>query len=616
MAAHVTTLGRAHLGFADAADVTRFVDTLERYERGEIDADAWRAFRLVHGTYGQRQEGTLAMLRAKIPQGILTVPQINAIADVADEYSRGFAHITTRQNFQLHFLELSEVGAAMQKLADVGMTTKEACGNSVRNITTSPTAGIAADEVFDVTPYADALTRFLLRHPLSSSLPRKFKIAFTGGGKDHAFAAINDIGWHAAREHGEATGRHGFRVTVGGGTALWSQSGKELFAFLPANDSFAVAEALLRVFHARGDREHRKKNRMKFLIKQMGWDAFKAAVEEQLEIVRHDGQVRTLPFDPENPPEETAPPAPADSNAKPDLRELDAFLVPDAPHGPGLVPSFLPTVGDARGERFFRTNVQPQKQAGYSAVTVTVPLGDLSSGRLRALAWLALAFGDGQVRTTIGQNLLFRWVRTERVADLYAGLQRIGLANPDPDSLGDVTSCPGAESCKLAVTQSRGLARVLNETVQNDRALLDSAPVIVKISGCPNGCGLHHVAGLGFQGGLRKIDGRPVPQYHVLVGGSGGGAGGESARFGRLVAKIPARKVAAATRRLLELYKSQGNGGESVSEFLARAPLPLLKSTIADLEKMDEKDATAEDFIDLGETQAFAPETTEGECVA
>jgi sulfite reductase beta subunit-like hemoprotein len=613
MATHVSTLGRAHLGFADSADVTRFVETLERYERGEMDADAWRAFRLVQGTYGQRQEGTLAMLRAKIPQGVLTAPQLEKLADVSDRYSRGFAHITTRQNFQLHFLELSQVGAAMQDLADVGITTREACGNAVRTITTSPSAGVAADEAFDATPYAEALTRFLLRHPLASGLPRKFKMAFTGGGKDHAFAAINDVGWHAARENGEPAGRRGFRVTVGGGTALWSQNGKELFAFLPAGDIFLVVESLLRVFNARGDREHRKKNRMKFLIKQMGWDAFQAAVHEQLALLRADGEARALPFDPESPPEEVAPPSP---RATVELRELDTLLAKDAPHGPGLVPSFLPTIGDPRGERFFRTNVQPQKQAGYSAVTVTVPLGDLSSGRLRALAWIALAFGDGQVRTTPGQNLLLRWVRSERVADLYEALKRAGLSDPDPESLGDVTSCPGAESCKLAVTQPRGLARVLNESVQNERALLDSAPLVVKVSGCPNGCGLHHVAGLGFQGGLRKIDGRPVPQYHVLVGGSGGGPNGEAARFGRLIAKIPARKVAAATRRLIALYKSQGDGTESMTDFLARAPLPTLKAAVADLEKMDEKDATAEDFIDLGETQAFAPETTEGECIA
>ena len=431
-AAATSTLGRAHLGFADDADVTRFVEALERYERGEMDADAWRAFRLVQGTYGQRQEGMLAMLRAKIPQGILTAPQLEAIADVADRYSRGFAHITTRQNFQLHFLELGEVGAAMQVLADVGITTREACGNAVRNITTSPTSGVAADEVFDATPYAEALTRFLLRHPLSSSLPRKFKIAFTGGGKDHAFACVNDIGWHAARENGDAAhpgGRRGFRVTVGGGTALWSQSGKELFAFLPASDSFAVAEALLRVFAARGDREHRKKNRLKFLIKQMGWDAFKAAVHEQLEVVKNDGQLRALPFDPENPPEETAPPA---ATAAPDLRVLDGILASDAPHGPGIVPTFLPTVGDDRGERFLRTNVQAQKQPGYSAVTVTVPLGDLSSGRLRALAYLALAFADGQVRTTPGQNLLLRWVRRESVGDLYRALKKNRPGRPGP----------------------------------------------------------------------------------------------------------------------------------------------------------------------------------------
>jgi sulfite reductase (NADPH) hemoprotein beta-component len=604
MVAHASTLGPAELGFAKQEDVDRFVETLARFERGEIDADAWRAFRLVHGTYGQRQAGDWSMLRAKIPQGIVSADQLEVLAGVADRWSRGFLHITTRQNVQLHFVKLAEVGDAMQALAEVGLTTREACGNSVRNVTTSPTAGVAEDETFDPTPYAEALTRFLLRHRLSASLPRKFKIAFSGGGADHAFASINDIGFHASiREH-----VRGFRITVGGGTALWCQTGRELFAFLPAGEIFAVSEAVMRVFHTHGDRVHRHKNRLKFMMKKMGWEAFAAEVHAQLADVRAAG-VPALPFDPEAPPE----PAPRSRPVRP-AGDLDGLVATDAPRGPGIVPRFLPTVGDDAGERFRRSNVRRQRQEGFVTVTIAVPLGDLSSGRLRAIASLARSYADGEVRTTPGQNLLLRWVREDDVAALHAGLRRIGLAEPDPDSLADVSSCPGAESCKLAVTQSRGLAQAISLAARADRTLVDrAAGLVVKVSGCPNGCGLHHVAGLGFQGGMRKVGGRPVPQYHVYVGGD---PSGSTARFGRMIGKIPARRIVAATARLVDLYEAKREEGESITSWLGRAPTAELRAAIADLERLDEADAEPEDFIDLGESTAFAPVATEGECAA
>ena len=595
----------ARTGFAKQEDVDRFVEMLARFERGEIGADEWRAFRLVHGTYGQRQEGDRSMLRAKIPQGILSAEQLERLADVAERFSRGFLHVTTRQNVQLHFVRLGEVGAAMQALADVGLTTREACGNAVRNVTTSPTAGVAADEVFDPAPYAEALTRFLLRHPLSSTLPRKFKIAFSGGGADHAFASINDIGWHARIEGGV----RGFRVTVAGGTAIWCQTGRELLPFVAAGDIFAVAEAVLRVFHARGDRVHRHKNRLKFLVKQMGWDAFAAEVRRELDAVRAAG-TPPLPFDPEDPPRPFAPAF----RASPPAVDLEPFIAADAPRGPGIVPRFLPTVGDDRGARFRRVNVRAQAQAGFVTVTIVLPLGDVSSGRLRALAALARAYADGRVRTTFGQNLILHWVREADVEALHAGLRRIGLADADPESLADVGSCPGAESCKLAVTQSRGLADELGRLARAELDLVDrAAGLVVKVSGCPNGCGLHHVAGLGFQGGLRKVGGRPVPQYFVYAGGD---ASGEVARFGRVIAKVPAGRIGEVVRRLVALYETRRAEGESITAWLGRAPLLELKTALADLERLDEKDALPEDFVDLGESTEFAPAATEGECAA
>ena len=268
------TLGRARLSFAKQADIDDFVQNLEAFEKGDMASDAWRAFRLLRGTYGQRQEGDLHMMRIKIPQGVLDQPQLHVLADIADEYSRGFAHITTRQNIQLHFMKVHDAELAMRRLADVGITTREACGNSVRNITACPYAGVAEDEVFDVTPYGEALTRYFLRHPLSSSLPRKFKIAFEGCTTDHAFTAINDIGWRAKIQDG----RRGFRVTVGGGTAILCRSGATVVEFLPVEDMFAVAEAVIRVFHKLGDFQHKARNRMKFLIKELGWGEVEGGV--------------------------------------------------------------------------------------------------------------------------------------------------------------------------------------------------------------------------------------------------------------------------------------------------------------------------------------------------
>src|ERR1700675_4202882 len=289
------TFGRARLSFASEADIDEFVATLERYERGELTPDQWRAFRLVRGTYGQRQTADAQMLRIKVPQGILTSDQLAALADVAEKYSRRFGHITTRQNIQFHFVKLHDVEPAMRRLADAGLTTREACGNSVRNITACPYPGVASDERFDVTPYAEALTRYLLRHPLSSTLPRKFKIAFEGCSTDHVVTAINDLGFRAVL--GPDGGR-GFRVTAGGGTAILVTSAALLHEFLPASRVFRVAEAVLRVFKRFGDYQHKQRNRMKFMIRELGWTRWREEYDRELTACRLRGEVPTLEIDP------------------------------------------------------------------------------------------------------------------------------------------------------------------------------------------------------------------------------------------------------------------------------------------------------------------------------
>jgi sulfite reductase beta subunit-like hemoprotein len=583
---------------------------LTRFERGEIGPDEWRGFRLVRGTYGQRQTADAQMLRVKIPQGILSVPQLDAMAEVSEQYSRGFGHITTRQNIQLHFLKLHDVEPVMRRLAAVGLTTREACGNSVRNITACPYAGVAADEPFDVTPYAEALTRYLLRHPLSAVLPRKFKIAFEGCAHDHIGAAINDIGWTARVGTGDGASARGFRVTVAGGTATLTRSGHDLFDFAPAGEMLNIAEAIIRVFHRLGDYKHKQRNRLKFLVRSLGWDGFRAEFERELEAFRREGGA-ALPFDPEHPPVEEAPPA---RGAVPHPAFVSAAVAAGVVTGPGITPRVGEEMGRDEFAYWQRTNVRPQKQPGCAIVTVTTVLGDLTGAQMRMLGQLALAFSDGTVRITSDQNVVLRWVPDDQLRALYDRLVAAGLSRAGASTLADVTSCPGAESCKLAVTQSRGLGRLLSDALDARPDLVSALPGLdIKISGCPNGCGQHHIAGVGFQGSLRKVGGRPAPHYFVMVGG--GTAGGVTT-FGRHVATVPARRTVAALERLVEMYREEGNADETPLAFFRRVEAPKVKARLGDLEKLAPEAATDTDFIDLAEDHAYTPEVMEGECSA
>jgi sulfite reductase (NADPH) hemoprotein beta-component len=553
------------------------------------------------------------MLRVKIPQGVLASAQLRALAAVGDRYSRGFGHITTRQNLQFHFIKLHDVEPAMRELAAAGLTTREACGNSVRNITGCHYAGVAADELFDVTPYAEALTRYLLRHPLSSSLPRKFKIAFEGCLEDHALTAINDLGFRA-RVRGVNGGRErGFRVTAGGGTSILCASGRLLDEFLPAGELFNLAEAVVRVFHRLGDREHKQRNRMKFLIKNLGWDRWEQEVIAALAEFRATGGAR-LPFDAQNPPVEEAPPAPR--QPLPSAPQLAQRAGGAQVRGPGIIPSLegnlRPTELELR--QWLRTNVRRQKQPGYVVATATVSLGDLTSEQFRIIADLAEALGDGTVRVSPEQNLLFRWIPTEASADLYRSLAAVGLGSSHASTIADVTSCPGAESCRLAVTQSRGLARLLEQHLRSRPELINAAEDLkIKISGCPNGCGQHHIAGIGFQGSIRRLGSKVLPQYFVLLGGA---VGENGARFGRLAAKIPARRLPQAVDRLIDLYVADRANGESATDFFGRVGIDRAKVALAGLEHLELAEAVPDDYIDLGEELEFRPEVQEGECAA
>ncbi|HET6922400.1 MAG TPA: nitrite/sulfite reductase [Anaeromyxobacteraceae bacterium] len=599
---------RSRPSFADPADLAAFVEQLGRYERGEITAEQWRSFRLVHGTYGQRQEGDVHMLRVKVPEGVLAAGQLEALADVTERFGRGFGHVTTRQNLQVHFVKLGDAAPALRRLAEAGITTREACGNSVRNVTACPFAGVSPDEVFDVTPYAEALTRHFLRHPLSSSLPRKFKIAFEGCPEDHAETAIHDLAFRARRREG----RRGFAVHAGGGTATLPVSAPPLVEFLPAGDLLAAAEAVVRVFHRLGDRQHRERNRMKFLVRQIGWEAFRTLVLGEMQGILAAG-APPLPFDPERAPVEAAPAGERPPPPAPDA--VAALVLRQSPRGPGVVPTLARQPASA--EAFLGwagTNVRRQRQPGFATAAVTLPLGDVTADQLRVLAALSRSYGDGAARFTSEQDLLLRWVREEDLPALHARLAAAGLAREGAGTVLDVVSCPGAETCRLAVTQSRGLGRLLEDHLRSTPRALELAPDLsVRVSGCPNGCSRHHVAGIGFQGSLRKVGDRAVPQYFVLVGGS---ASGEAARFGRLAAKIPARRIPEAVDRLLDLYQRAREPGERATDFFGRVDLEAVRQALRGLGDLDAAAARPEDFVDLGEERDFHASTLEGECAA
>jgi sulfite reductase beta subunit-like hemoprotein len=479
----------------------------------------------------------------------------------------------------------------------------------VRNITACPYAGVAADEAFDVTPYAEALTRHLLRHPLASTLPRKFKIAFEGCPVDHIYTPINDLGFRAVT--GPAGGR-GFRVTVGGGTAILVKTGGLLHEFLPASELFRVAEAVLYVFQRLGDYQHKQRNRIKFLIKELGWTRFREEYDRELGRCRLTGRVPALEIDP--PESEARSDWPL--GAAPELGEIASRVTSQPVKGPGIVPNVAPLLQIA-GDKYAHwreTNVRAQKQFGFMTATVTVPLGDLTSAQMRVIGDLARAYSDGSVRVTPEQDLVFRWVNAGNLRTLYRCLSAAGLGLAGADTIADVASCPGAESCRLAVTQSRGLGRLLEDRLRARPDLVAAADgARIKISGCPNGCGQHHIATFGFQGSVRRLGSSAVPQYFVMVGG---GATGLEASFARLAAKIPARRLPDAVERLIGLYARSRRPNESAPDFFARVELSQVKQELADLERLTLLEATPADFIDLGEVDAFSPEVMEGECSA
>jgi len=553
---------------------------------GEIPEDEFRPFRLKHGIYGQRQPG-VQMVRCKIPSGLLSATQMEQLAFIADAFAGGKGHITTRQNMQYHFVPLAQAAGVMHKLADVGLTNREACYNTVRNVTACPLSGLARDEVFDVRPYAQRIAYAFLRKDLTANLPRKFKIAFDGcGDRDCVAGAINDIGLRAVVRDG----RRGFRVVIGGGLGPLPTEAQLLDEFLPEERLLNRCEAVVRVFNKFGNRQNRNKARMKFVLRERGIDWLREQIERAYADILENGGISWPELVPEG---------------------FGGYASSPQQLGKGSLLPVIYTNGksDPVYQRWLETNVIPQKHAGYAAVVARVDQGNLSSDQMRGLARLAGEAGDGFLRLSIGQNMVLGFIPQAKLHAVHAELQRLGLGEAGAGELADVVTCPGAYSCNLALTKSMNLGAALQNVVrQYDDPLVRK--LTIKVSGCPNSCGHHWTADFGFYGNARKIDGHEVPYYQMLLGGGFDEQG--LMRFGLAVQSVPARLAPQAVGRIVDHYIARRAPGETFRQYVMRHKVETFRALTSDLAKPVE--LHPEIYQDWGDDSPFSLKLGRGEC--
>ncbi len=539
-------------------EIETFEDEVARLQSGDTPIDVFKPFRLQYGIYGQRQPD-VQMIRIKIPFGGITANQLRQVAELTDTYATGVGHITTRQDIQLHFVPLSHVGTVMRKLAEVDLTTREACANTVRNVTACALAGVCPGEVFDVTPYAKTVAYHLLRNPLNQSLPRKFKIAFSGCKQDCALTPIHDVGLLAARN---AEGTVGFKMVVGGGLGSTPRLAKTLREFAPMDEIIPSIEAMLKVFDNLGNRKNRSKARMKFVLDKLGFEEFSKRWKETYESMVQSGATK-LGFIP---------------GVYPD----DPPLIMPTKNGNGAGAqgngssngnvSSLPDAFNA-----WRTsNVITQRQPGFHAAAIRLRSGDLTTEQMFVLADLAERYANGNLRTTINQNMMVRWIPDNQLPLFYDELVTHGLGDPGAEGVEDIVACPGTDTCGLGITSSKGLARALAEVFPAGKTPDDLKGVDVKISGCHNSCAQHHIATIGFHGVGKRVGDHVAPVYELHLGGQVNGA----AKIAQLIVKVPAKNVPAAVQHLLDLYRRSRNEGESLPVFIARTGKAALKDEL------------------------------------
>jgi sulfite reductase (ferredoxin) len=574
---------------------------LELRKLGKIDEKLFAETRLRRGAYGQRYDNAQrfdgfktqhlkypqapltkgpdtawdapGMMRIKIPFGGLNPRQLEVLADVAEEYSDNILHITTRQDFQLHFVHIEDTPALMRRLAAVGITTREACGNSVRNITACPLSGICRTEAFDVTPYAKALAYFLLGHPDTQDFGRKFKPAFSGC-EDEACGLVHmhDLGGVAKIRDG----KRGFKLFVGGGLGAVPYQAKVLADFLPVEELLPTAQAIARVFARLGEKQNRARARIKFLVDKLGLEEFKRLVAEERKI---------LPADPRW------------SSFLPDALAFEEKPLKPARPLNGHRPEGF--------EAWLKTNVYRQRQPGYATVTVACPLGDITATQARQLADLVRQFSGDNVRTTVEQNLVIRWVSESDLPALFTELKKIGLGDHGAGTILDMTACPGTDTCKLGIASSRGLARELRSRLAGTFFTMDESVkgLRIKMSGCFNSCGQHHIADIGFYGNSRTINNHKVPHFQVLLGGRWRNNAGS---YGLAIGSVPARNVPVVVERITSRFVKERLPNESFQDFYARLGKAESRKMIEDLMNVPPYEKDPSFYSDWGDPREFS----------
>jgi sulfite reductase (ferredoxin) len=597
-----------------AREVDIFETQVALRKQGKLDERLFAETRLRRGIYGQRYDNgqrhdgskvqeiaypsreltkgpntmwdAPGMQRIKIPGGGLNAEQLETLADLAEEYSDGIAHVTTRQDFQLHYVHIDDTPTLMRRLAAANITTREACGNSVRNVTACPYAGVCPDEVFDVTPYSRALSRFLLGHPDCQNFGRKFKPAFSGCSQ-HACGLTNmhDLGLIAVKRSENGKEKRGFEMYVGGGLGAVPYQAKLFDPFVPPEELLPLAQAIARVFARHGEKKNRNRARIKFLIQDLGIEKFKELVLEER---------KNLPPDP---------------RWTEYLEDVERFQEAPLKLG-GEWPS---SISEAF-QLWLKTNTRPQKQDGYVVATVALPLGDITADQLRALADIVRRFTKETVRTTVEQNFVIRWVSQSDLSELYKALQAVGLAEPGAGTIVDLTTCPGTDTCKLGISSSRGLAAELRKRLAEKSFQLDESAenLHIKISGCFNSCGQHHVADLGFYGVSRKIAGYAVPHFQVVLGGEWGHNAGS---YGLPVMAIPSKNIPEVVTRLTDRYVTNRKNGENFKDFIKRTGKAELKNILEDLTRPPADQSDRSFFRDWGDPREYSLEDLGvGEC--
>ena len=576
-------------------EVVRLEEESANFESGELDNAVFTPFRLRQGVYGQRQ-ADVQMIRVKIPGGILTPESMDGLAEVSEKYAPlGRGHITTRENIQFHHIPLAECPEVLRLLGTVGLSTREACGNTVRNVVGSPYAGVDPDEVFDPTPYLAAYVRFGVRHPITQGFPRKFKSAFTGtDARDHVSAAIQDLTYVSQVRVVDGVEQRGFKVFCGGGTSIMPRLAKPLYEFVSVDDYLRVALAIWTVFNnADMLRKNRMMARLKVLIDRIGLDEFRDMVDAELAQI---GPIDPAPY-----------------------MEIDELLRETPPVAPA--PN-----GVAASEEFRRwreSNVEAQRQEGHFAIMVKPERGNLDGPQFHAIADIMRRYTGGRARSTQEQNLVLRYIPEGFLHNVWEELDRIGLAEADAGAITNVVSCPGTDSCKLGITSSMGLAKALRDEMDEwGGDLLDDQGVKdirIKMSGCPNGCGLHHIANIGFHGAaLKGLDGQQVPAYELFLGGNYGDNRVEDSRIGTRIprVKVPAKAAPGVLKTIVTYYReNRADESEKFNQFLDRVGLEVLTEVAVAAEEAGQAATPGSDmYVDWERTNVYKLERGEGEC--